>query len=95
LNLVLVLSDCLASVLKFIVTRLGLSSGQVWSCLEGILVYPGTIWGHVGLSEGHFESCWAEWACTDAMLWLSGQPLGPYWRGMGVKVWEMPHGLEV
>jgi hypothetical protein len=29
----------------------------------------------------------------EAMLWLSGEPLGPYWGGMGVKVWEMPCGL--
>jgi predicted NUDIX family NTP pyrophosphohydrolase len=36
-----------------------------------------------------------EWACIDAMLGLSGEPVGPYWRGIGVKVWEMPHGLEV
>jgi hypothetical protein len=27
------------------------------------------------------------------MLWLSGEPLGPYWDGMGVKVCEMPRGL--
>jgi hypothetical protein len=29
------------------------------------------------------------------ILWLSGEPVGPYWKGMGVKVWEMLHGLEV
>ena len=28
------------------------------------------------------------------MLWLSGEPVGPYWKGMGVKVEEMQHGLE-
>jgi hypothetical protein len=27
------------------------------------------------------------------MLWLSGESVRPYWRGMGVNVWEMPHGL--
>jgi hypothetical protein len=27
------------------------------------------------------------------MLWLSGEPLWPYWGGMGVKVWEMLCGL--
>jgi hypothetical protein len=47
------------------------------------------------VSESHFESCWAEWACIDAMLWLSGEPLGPYWRDMGVEVREILHGLEV
>jgi hypothetical protein len=29
------------------------------------------------------------------MLWLSGEPVGPYWRAMGVTVLEMPHVLEV
>jgi hypothetical protein len=29
------------------------------------------------------------------MLWLPGEPVGSYWRGMGVKVWEITHGLEV
>jgi hypothetical protein len=37
--------------------------------------------------------CWAEWACIEAMLWLSGEPLWPYWGGMSVKVLEMPRGL--
>jgi hypothetical protein len=27
------------------------------------------------------------------MLWLSGEPLGPYWGGMGVKMWVFPCGL--
>jgi hypothetical protein len=27
------------------------------------------------------------------MLWLSGEPLGPYWRSMGVKICEMPRRL--
>jgi hypothetical protein len=49
----------------------------------------------LGCLKGHFESCWAEWVCIDAMLWLSGEPVGLYWRGMGVKVWDIPHGLEV
>jgi hypothetical protein len=31
--------------------------------------------------------------CIEAMLWLSGEHLGPYWDCMGVKVWEMPRGL--
>jgi hypothetical protein len=48
-------------------------------------------------------------ACIEAMLWLSGEPLWPYWGGMGVKAWEIrrrlgtpgqkvcvpPRGLEV
>jgi predicted NUDIX family NTP pyrophosphohydrolase len=29
------------------------------------------------------------------MWWLSGKPVGPYWRGIDMKIWEMPHGLEV
>ena len=29
----------------------------------------------------------------EAMLWLSGEHLWPYWDGMGVQVWEMPRGL--
>jgi hypothetical protein len=28
------------------------------------------------------------------MLWPSGEPVGPYLRGMGVTVWEMSDGLE-
>jgi hypothetical protein len=29
------------------------------------------------------------------MLWLSEEPLGPYWGGMGVKVYVMPRGLGI
>jgi hypothetical protein len=29
----------------------------------------------------------------EAMLWLSGEHVWPHWGGMGVNVWEMPHGL--
>jgi hypothetical protein len=29
---------------------------------------------------------------TEAILWLAREPLGPYWSGVGVEVWEMPRG---
>jgi hypothetical protein len=45
------------------------------------------------VSEGHFGSDWAVLGCIEAMLWLSEEPLGPYWGGMGHKVLEMPRGL--
>jgi hypothetical protein len=50
LNLVLVLIDYLASVRKFILTRLGLSSGQVWLS-----------WGHLSISGAYMRPCWAVW----------------------------------
>ena len=31
--------------------------------------------------------------CIEAMLWLSGEPLRPYWGDMGVKVWVLQPGL--
>jgi hypothetical protein len=31
--------------------------------------------------------------CIEAMLWLCGEPLRPYWGGMGVNVWVLPRGL--
>jgi hypothetical protein len=38
---------------------------------------------------------WLVLGCMEAMLWLSGEPLCPYWDGMSMKVVEMPHGLDV
>jgi hypothetical protein len=31
--------------------------------------------------------------CIEAMLWLSGKQVWPYWGSMGVKVWVLPRGL--
>jgi hypothetical protein len=48
LNIVLVLSEYLASILKSIVTRLGLSSGQL-----------GQSCGHLSISGDYMRPCWA------------------------------------
>jgi hypothetical protein len=67
--------------------------GAILGCLEAILYHVGLSWDHLRPSCAVLRPFWIMLGCIEAMLWLSGEHLGPYWGGMGVKVWEMPCGL--
>jgi hypothetical protein len=67
--------------------------GAILGCLEAILDHVGLSWDHLRPSWAVLRPFWIMLGCIEAMLWLSGEHLGPYWDGMGVKVWEMPRRL--